>query len=174
MRSELCTGQVLCGRHLVLGGIALLKQQRASPKPEAGRTLLSKILLCAAVLRFILIGINGPFALHLRPSHSFPLSSFSPSIHSYLSVCLKPCSFSLLPGDHLDPRCGQTLPRDSPETEAMHSSSITFHPPPVSPASFTHILVSLHSCSVSILYLSPPPFSPHFLAFWCSFITEGT
>lgn len=104
--------------------------------------------------------------------------------HSHLGdhfcprLCLKPCSFTLLPGDHLDPRHGQTLPRDSPETEAMHSSSITFHPPPpLSPASFMHILVSLHSCSVSNPLLCPAPplcLSSHFLASSCSFITEGT
>lgn len=68
------------------------------------------------------------------------------------------CSSSLLPGDHLDPWRGQTLPRDSPETEAMHSSSITFPPPSTPPSplySFIHVPVSFHSCSVS-----PPP-SPY-------------
>lgn len=44
-----------------------------------------------------------------------------------------PPPFSLLPGDHLDLRCGQTLPRDSPETEAALGSSITVcRPPPTS------------------------------------------
>lgn len=85
------------------------------------------------------------------------------------------CSSSLLPGDHLDPWRGQTLPRDSPETEAMHSSSITFPPPSTPPSplySFIHVPVSFHSCSVSPL--RPPHPSPHFLALSYSFITGET
>lgn len=92
-------------------------------------------------------------------------------------LCLKPCSFSLLPGDRLDLWRGQTLPRDSPETGAMHSSSITFHPPAPNPLPSP----LLHSCtfwSLFILALSlsststPPSFSSHFLASSSSFITE--
>lgn len=92
---------------------------------------------------------------------------------------LNPCSPFLLPGDCLDLWRGQTLPRDAPETEAMHGSSITFHPPspPRSPnttphcSSFMHAPVSFHSCSFSLLYRSPP-LLPYFLAFSCSFITQ--
>lgn len=39
---------------------------------------------------------------------------------------LKPCPFSLLPGDRSDPWRGQTLPGDSPAPEDVHGSSITF------------------------------------------------
>lgn len=74
----------------------------------------------------------------------------------------------------------QRWERERPETEAMHGSSITFHPPspPRSPtptpncSSFMHAPVSFHSCSFSLLYCSPP-LCPHFLAFSRSFITEG-
>lgn len=87
------------------------------------------------------------------------LSSLSQSFLDYLGDHFCPCLFLkpslFFPGDHLDPRRGKTLRRDSPETEAMHGSSITFYPPPLSSASFMQVPVSLHSCSVSLLYLNP-------------------
>lgn len=58
-----------------------------------------------------------------------PLYTFSPPSCSHLSdhfyLCLG--SFTPLPRDHVDPRCGHTLPRESPETESVHRSSITLH-----------------------------------------------
>lgn len=129
-----------------------------------------------------------PHSIHICP-HSLThlrLIPFSPIPTTIWMIIfpphpsLRPCSSSLLPGDRLDLWCGQMLPRDAPETEAMHGSSITFHPPspPCSPtptpncSSFMHAPVSFHSCSFSLLYRSPP-LRPHFLAFSRSFITEG-
>lgn len=81
----------------------------------------------------------SPLTMMISDSSFDPPSLFSPSPDGHpgdlllppppesVSV-LKPCSFSLLPGDRSDPWRGQTLPGDSTATEAVHGSSITFRP----------------------------------------------
>lgn len=125
----------------------------------------------------------SPLTMMISDSSFDPPSLFSPSPDGHpgdlllppppesVSV-LKPCSFSLLPGDRSDPWRGQTLPGDSTATEAVHGSSITFRPAgrpsshlasqPASPPA--HRAHAIHSAS-SPPSLHPLPLTPYVSSF---------